>query len=360
MKFKVSKKEMLKALKQVMPSDYIIISADPNDSKICLTSFGELQTKTFVDAEVAESGTTGMSFAFLQQITSKIDTEDMFSVKTGNDNKIHFKGTCSTYKIATVNSDSLPQVDFSTPADEFRLTKKELLEVISQVAYACSEKQIAKPVLYGVNFVFTPSVMVAVATDSYRLAKKEIHAGFGASGSVTVPFKMLSYAKKALLPEYEDDDTVTIAYSNRKIVMIGKNSVIQSPLLYGNYPAVKNLIPSEHISELVINRSKFIKTLERSMFIKVDNLSIATFNSEDMNFNSRSQEIGDFNEALTGTYSGESLKISFSCKYMLDALKALNGEFVRIYFTGQYRPMLITDPDDDSQLHLVLPTRTYD
>lgn len=57
--------------------------------------------------------------------------------------------------------------------------------------------------------------------------------------------------------------------------------------------------------------------------------------------------------------SGEELRISFSAKYMMDALKVIESEQVKIEFTGAMRPFLIRPTDDEDLLQLITPVRTY-
>ena len=75
---------------------------------------------------------------------------------------------------------------------------------------------------------------------------------------------------------------------------------------------------------------------------------------------SNAPEIGKVEEELSSEhFEGEELKISFSAKYMMDALKVMDDEKVEISFTGAMRPFLIKNISNDEILELVLPVRTY-
>lgn len=75
---------------------------------------------------------------------------------------------------------------------------------------------------------------------------------------------------------------------------------------------------------------------------------------------SNSPEIGKVSEEIqVEQIDGEELKISFSAKYVMDALKALEGNEISVDFTGAMRPFVIRTKDDDSMLQLILPVRTY-
>ena len=55
----------------------------------------------------------------------------------------------------------------------------------------------------------------------------------------------------------------------------------------------------------------------------------------------------------------ENIKISFSARYMMDALKSFSTENVDLHFVGEIKPILIKSSDDDTLTQLVLPIRTY-
>jgi len=97
------------------------------------------------------------------------------------------------------------------------------------------------------------------------------------------------------------------------------------------------------------------------MFIKTDNLTINNLkcSEDEIILSNKSQEIGESNESLNGTFEGSPLDISFSGTYLMDALKALRGKDINIKFTGSMKPFILESVDDDTTIQLVLPVRTY-
>ena len=57
--------------------------------------------------------------------------------------------------------------------------------------------------------------------------------------------------------------------------------------------------------------------------------------------------------------NSEDIKISFSAKYMMEALKSFSTEMIDLHFVGEIKPILIKSSEDDSLTQLVLPIRTY-
>ena len=89
-------------------------------------------------------------------------------------------------------------------------------------------------------------------------------------------------------------------------------------------------------------------------------VKLTTLNDGIIEISSISPEIGKVTEEIQSeSIEGEELKISFSAKYMMDALKALDGTDIKISFTGAMRPFLLRPIHSDSMLQLILPVRTY-
>ena len=77
-----------------------------------------------------------------------------------------------------------------------------------------------------------------------------------------------------------------------------------------------------------------------------------------MKITSMSLEIGKVEETLSVNTS-ENIKISFSAKYMMDALKTIKSDDVIITFVGEIKPILLKNDDNNDLISLILPIRTY-
>ena len=55
----------------------------------------------------------------------------------------------------------------------------------------------------------------------------------------------------------------------------------------------------------------------------------------------------------------ENIKISFSAKYMMEALKSFEDSDAELSFFGEIKPIIIRGKEDKTLEQLVLPIRTY-
>ena len=138
---------------------------------------------------------------------------------------------------------------------------------------------------------------------------------------------------------------------------------MMSRLVSGTYPDTSKLIPTEF--------SVTMKVLLHDLFNAIDRASLLT-NESDKNtiklescgdyikLSSNIPEIGNVEEKVN-LVDGEvdSFKIAFSSRYMMDALKAFEGDEVLLMFNGEVKPIIVRDSKNEDLIQLILPIRTY-
>ena len=79
-----------------------------------------------------------------------------------------------------------------------------------------------------------------------------------------------------------------------------------------------------------------------------------------MIINSYASEIGKVEEQLTvESNNKERLEISFSSKYMLEAIKTIQEEELLLLLNSDVKPIIIKSLTDESLIQLILPIKTY-
>ena len=331
-----------------------ITSSDANLS-IVQTLSNELDEK--LGLTVIEEGTIIIDSRYLIDIVKKIDSDEI-AIEIIDGTLTHFSGEKAEFRINGYRPSDYPTIDFSEPSTRFVLNYDVLNSVISGTAFAASVKE-TRPVLTGVNMRGDGNVLNCTATDSFRLAKKVIPLATDPF-SVTVPAKCLNEVRAI----FAGAGDIQVSLSEKKIQFRSGSIVLQSTMLEGNYPETDRLIPNVFNSVLVINRRLLLSAIDRSSFIKTDNMTVIRMEinaADDILVSTKSQEIGEYNESLNAvSYEGNPIDISFAGNYLLDALKALSTENVKISFTENMKPFIINNEgEDDSILQLVLPVRTY-
>src|SRR5699024_2943934 len=233
--------------------------------------------------------------------------------------------------------------------------------LIHQTTFAVSTME-TRPILTGVNISLGDSVLNFTATDSHRLASREIPLETDVTlSNIVIPGKSLNELNKIL---DDKEEKVEISLTNNLILFRTKNLYFLSRLLDGKYPETSRLIPEDSKTVLHINTRELIQTIDRaSLLAKAELNNVVKLTTKEGNvieITSNSPEIGEVAEDISiQSIEGEELKISFSAKYMIDALRAIESDEVTIAFTGAMRPFIIRPANGDQVLQLILPVRTY-
>ena len=115
--------------------------------------------------------------------------------------------------------------------------------------------------------------------------------------------------------------------------------------------------------EIKVNINDLYNVIDRVSILTSDKeKNTVTLETEDnyLIMKSSSLEIGHVEEKMPIIKNNdENIKISFSAKFMMDALKSFSGDEATIKFVGEINPIIIKDDKEDNLIQLVLPIRTY-
>ena len=265
----------------------------------------------------------------------------------------------SEFSLNGIDAKEYPDInlDFSDTFAEIKIS--DFKSMISQTNYACSMDE-ARVVLTGVNIKINGNLLECSATDSYRLSlrKFEIDKKIANDIDIIVPSKNLNELMKLLS---FSDDSIELHFFSNKIIFKFNNIIFQSRLINGTYPNTKNLIPTESLFDLKLPVNEFYNIVDRASILNDDNNNnIVTLEIKNgiMKVTSMALEIGKVEEKINVDCS-EEIKISFSAKYMMDALRTIKSNNVIVTFVGEIKPILLKNDDNDDLISLILPIRTY-
>ena len=199
------------------------------------------------------------------------------------------------------------------------------------------------------------------ATDSYRLARKivKLDKVSDENYNIVIPSHNLLEFVKIL----GDEEVVELHIFSNKILFKNGNLKFESRLINGAYPNTSNLLPDDSMLVVSTNLNDFYNVIDRVSILTSDkekNIVTLETNGNTLILKSSSVEIGRVEEKMNIVKNNdEDIKISFSAKYMMDALKSFSTESVDLHFVGEIKPILIKSTEDESLTQLVLPIRTY-
>ncbi len=367
MNFKIKRIELLNALSKVSravsqktPLPVLTgIHFELKNNQLTLTGSDSditIQTKIEDNLEILQEGSVVLSSRYILEIIKKIDSE-FVHIYIVDGTLTRIEGSHSKFDLNGIPSFDYPRIDFNKTGIQFFIKSTDLKSIIEQTSFATSEKE-TRPVLTGVNFKAIDSKLECTATDSYRLARKTIIINSDISFNIIIPKKSLIEIARII----EKDDQLELFVSERKVLIKIDNYIFQTRLIDGAYPDTSRLIPDQFDKNLEIDTYSLLGSVDRASLLSSEQSNIIKLSlSEDqIVLSSFSQEIGSVEEVLTNcTYEGEPLQISFSAKYLNDAIKSFNSQQVKLSFIGQMKPFVVCDVENKDILQLILPVRTY-
>ncbi|TWS94529.1 DNA polymerase III subunit beta [Streptococcus sp. sy018] len=257
--------------------------------------------------------------------------------------------------------DQYPRLQEMTTQNPLVFNTKLLKNLIAETAFAASTQE-SRPILTGVHFVLqNETAFKAVATDSHRMSQRQLNLDkAGDHFDVVLPSKSL----RELSAVFTDDiETVEVFFSTNQMLFRSENISFYTRLLEGAYPDTDRLLVSSFETEMVCQVASLRSAMERAFLVSNASQN-GTVKLEikqgQVTAHVNSPEVGKVNEQIeTEELAGNDLTISFNPTYLIEALKALKSETVRIRFISPVRPFTLT-PGDASEnfVQLITPVRT--
>ncbi|MGM9986876.1 MAG: DNA polymerase III subunit beta [Bacillaceae bacterium] len=338
------------------------ITLTGSDSDISIESHIPTEENEEVIAEVVQPGSVVLQAKYFSEIVRKLP-QDTVVIEVNDNFLTTIRCGKAQFNLNGLDADEFPHLPQIEEHHVFTVSSDLLKHIIRQTVYAVSTSE-TRPILTGVNWRIYNSTLTCVATDSHRLAMRKapisgVPSDFEAN--VVIPGKSLNELNKIL---DESDEAIEIVITDYQVLFKSKHLLLFSRLLEGSYPDTSRLIPTESKTTITLNTKEFLQAIDRASLLAREGrnnvVNLITLEDNKIEIYSNSPEIGKVEEEVQcDNIKGEELKISFSAKYMMDALKALDSTEIEVRFTGAMRPFLIQAEGDERMLQLILPVRTY-
>ncbi len=267
--------------------------------------------------------------------------------------------TCmqSSFTVKTLPADDFPQFPEVKSAQSISLPATSISSIVKHVSKAVSRDE-TRPVLTGVLLTIEGSVVKMVSTDSYRLAIKEAVVDSDAleDTEVVVPGKVMEEVSR-LAPE---DGDVGIGISENQVVFSFGETEFVTRRIEGSFPNYKQLIPKEAETTVVLPREDVLAAVKRVSLLAQHNTPMritASADDQTLSLSAATHDVGDASEDLMATVEGQNVEIAFNHAFLLDGLMASEGETMKLSIVSPLKPGVITSPEDEGFLYLLMPVR---
>jgi len=262
---------------------------------------------------------------------------------------------------AKFNIKVLPPEDFPiTPElkkeQSCTVKSKSFIDALKQITKATSKDE-TRPVLTGVLFNINENKLKMVATDSYRLAIKEIEC-----------ISSMDQQIKLVIPGRVLDEIIKIAPKEESEIrlLIGENQAgfkfdniqIITRLIEGEFPKYQQLLPESYQVQLRLNKEVLIGATKRVSLLALNNAPIkVSIGNNNFAISSQSSDVGEATEELDIKEEVEPITIAFNAQYLLDGLLSINSDNFILEIKSPLNPALLRAEEEKNFLYLVMPVR---
>ena len=347
---------VLAGIKFELKKKKLTLTASDND----ITIQTSIESNSDEDFKIENEGSIIIQGKYILDIVRKLP-DKYINIEVVDELKILIYTENSEFNLNGISESEYPNIGLEESKKKVNVNASVFKTIVNQTAFASSNEE-SKLVLTGINFNIVGDVLECNSTDSYRLARKVVKLDKESEENynIVIPSHNIVEFCKILS---EDDEIVELHIFNNKILFKTGNLKFESRLINGTYPNTSNLLPDDSLLVVSTKLADFYDVIDRVSILTSDKeKNIVTLETTDdwLILRSSSAEIGRVEEKMPITKNNsENIKISFSAKYMMEALKSFSTETVDIHFVGEIKPILIKSSEDTTLTQLVLPIRTY-
>jgi len=321
----------------------------------------DIAVTTEVAADVETQGAITIPAKKLSEIARELPPAPV-RIAAAGEQRVTLDCGRTHFKILGLPRDEFPAFPNVKFTDSWRIRSGDLQKLISHTAFAVSTEE-SRPILNGVLWELRSDRMRMVATNGHRLARMDVPTTGqgGGQADLIIPPKALEQIRRL----FGGDEEIEIGKSDNHLGFRSTTTQIYTRLIEGPYPNYEQVIPRENDKSLTADKAALAAALRRMSIVASDQTHRIrmAFTNGACKLSVQTPDLGEAQEELSVAYEGDSLEIGFNAAYMLEILKYMPTDEVRMTFKAPERaatcePVGWDDPA--SFMTLVMPLRLVD
>jgi DNA polymerase III subunit beta len=338
----------------------ILVEASKDGLKLSGTDL-DISVSTTIPASVDQEGATTLPARKLVEIVKELPNAAIRMSSSGEQRATIECGK-SKFKLLGLSRDEFPAFPTVKFEGGWKVAARDLQKLIGHVAFAASTEE-SRPILNGVLWELRADRMRMVATNGHRLARMDVPTSGqgGGQADLIIPPKALEQIRRL----FGGDEEIEIGRSDNHLGFRSTTTQVFTRLIEGPYPNYEQVIPRENDKSLTADKAALAAALRRMSIVASDQTHRIrmAFTNGACKMSVQTPDLGEAQEELAVAYEGDSLEIGFNAAYMLEILKYMPTDEVRMTFKAPERaatcePVGWDDPA--SFMTLVMPLRLVD
>jgi DNA polymerase-3 subunit beta len=374
MRFSCSQQELSKALSIVskgVSSRTTIpilkgILLDAKDGLLCLSASDlEISVRTSLKASVHEEGSAVVYAKIFGDIVRKLPLGEVLFADEGEGGAV-IRCRQSEFRIVSMPPDEFPVVGEGGDGESIEMDADMLRDMIGKTCFAASIDE-TRGIITGVLMELKKKSFSMVALDGFRMAVVKESCENENEKEIVISARIMNEvgkiigetAERGTEGEKKERNRFFIVLDEKRAFFDMKETVVSVRLLDGTFIKYGDIIPKSFAIEAILNRDDFKEGMERASIIIHEgrnNLVKMSFTEGNLRISSRTEE-GSLKEDIPAEKKGDDLDIVFNARYIMDILKAIPDEEIRVKMNGSASACLISPLEGEAYAYLVLPVR---
>lgn len=309
----------------------------------------EMTVHTSLEVETLEEGRAVIPARLAAEAVRKLPPGAV-TIRT-DEGEVEITGNGPSFRLRQLAVDDFPRLDGETGGEGIQVEGDQVVRAIAQVAVAASHDD-ARPILTGVLFEPNEGALRLVATDSYRLAVRDL-PGVEPGGSGLVPVRGLRELGRTI-----GADKIDVSVGEREATFSSERGSLTVRLIEGAFPNYRQLIPDTYANRLTVSKAAMLDAIDRASLVAEDHIPVRLEMSDGgVDVSVTRQEVGGTAERVEGEYSGEKLTIAFNPRYLSDGVAAIEDDEIVVEVLDGLKPGILRGANAPEFLYLLMPVR---
>lgn len=343
--------------------DNVLINTEENFLNLSATDL-ETAIKVWILVKILKKGKVAVPAKFLSNFISLLPEEKIML----EEKKQGLYVECKNFKnqIQGVNPEEFPIIPEFKDSEFLSFDSKNFYQGLSQVVDVASPSQ-SRPEISGVYFVFSKNSIKMVATDSFRLAEKNI--ALDAPVKRDVAFILPQKPARELMNILDGQEgKIKIYFSPNQTMFELPMKEIEHPqiqmisrLIEGEYPNYEEIVPKKFKTSAIVKRDEFINQVKAASLFsgKINEVKIKVNPSaKEIEIFAQDTDIGESRSVIPAKIEGEAIEASFNHKFLIDGLLNIKSSEVVFGFSKEEGPCALKPVGDASYIYVVMPIKS--
>ncbi len=261
----------------------------------------------------------------------------------------------SVFRIQGDDPEEYPRIPAFGEGKSLRVPRERLRNLIEKTYFAAARDHVRYAV-NGIRLEITSEGVRAIGTDGKRMAVQfePVDNPDGITAANIVPTKgALSFLR--ILSEDTADEFVEIASAEKAVLLRASAGVVLSRIIEGTFPDYQRVIPAETPIVATANRQDLIAAFRQASLLTCEESKsvVVGFQPDALVLSSHAAGVGDARVEVAASCTGEPIEIAYIPEYVIEGLKAMSCETVRICASGRDTPSRLDG--DENYTYIVMP-----